>query len=74
MAKLQLTFDTDGPQNREEICDAMKAFFLVTGREPIGVIATKDLWKTWCKWFIVPPEESAIMGMPVSIGPKFLLF
>lgn len=83
-ARHTVVIDTRGPQTRVEMCDAMKAFYVLTGREPVAIEVPLGTYRAWTEWSADekgsdlqagPPHMDAVpehwFGLRLSIGPEF---
>lgn len=86
MSRFSVTLDTDGPQTREDLCDALKAYIVLTGREARFIYVPLSTYKKWTEWSADekgtheqsgPPNMDAVpkqfMGCTLYIGEKFSL-
>lgn len=85
MSRHTVTLDTDGPQTREELCDAIKAHVILLGYEPKSLYLPLATYMNWTRWPadeqgvadgakpVFPADEipEKIMGMNLYIANKF---
>lgn len=82
--RFDVTLDVRGPQTRVEMCDAMKAFYVLTGRKPVEIVVPLATYRAWTEWSADekgsalqagPPNMEAVpeywFGLRFSIGPTF---
>lgn len=83
--RFMTTIDTDGPQTRAELCDAMKAYHALTTLTPRSIYIPMKTYIAWTKWtkdeqgvedkdvppFTMAGVPSQVMGMYLYIANEF---
>jgi hypothetical protein len=73
--KHTLVLDTDGPQTRDELCDAIKAFHILHGNPPTSMQVPMKTYIEWCMWGSelckVDEVPELFFGLRLSIADRF---